>query len=264
MRNLKRIQMAWERNVVIKNQEELEIMCAAGRINALALQAVREAIAPGVTTAALDKIAETVIRDHGAIPAFLGYPGPTPYPATINSCINEEMVHAIPGQRVIKEGDLVSIDCGTVYEGFVADSAFSVGVGEVSAQVTQLISVAEKALEIGISKMQAGNRVGDVSAAIQKYVESFSFHVPREYTGHGVGRKMHEGPQVPNWGLPGRGMVLRPGMTIAIEPMVLVGTPYTRVGPDQWAVSSVDKSLTAHAEHTVAVTEGDPWILTKV
>mgnify|MGYP005620547981 CR=1 FL=1 len=264
MRNLKRIQMAWERNVVIKNQEELEIMRAAGRINALALQAVREAIAPGVTTAALDKIAETVIRDHGAIPAFLGYPGPTPYPATINSCINEEMVHAIPGQRVIKEGDLVSIDCGTVYEGFVADSAFSVGVGEVSAQVTQLISVAEKALEIGISKMQAGNRVGDVSAAIQKYVESFSFHVPREYTGHGVGRKMHEGPQVPNWGLPGRGMVLRPGMTIAIEPMVLVGTPYTRVGPDQWAVSSVDKSLTAHAEHTVAVTEGDPWILTKV
>jgi len=264
MKNLKRIQMAWERNVVIKNQEELEIMRAAGRINALALQAVREAIAPGVTTAALDKIAETVIRDHGAIPAFLGYPGPTPYPATINSCINEEMVHAIPGQRVIKEGDLVSIDCGTVYEGFVADSAFSVGVGEVSAQVTQLISVAEKALEIGISKMQAGNRVGDVSAAIQKYVESFSFHVPREYTGHGVGRKMHEGPQVPNWGLPGRGMVLRPGMTIAIEPMVLVGTPYTRVGPDQWAVSSVDKSLTAHAEHTVAVTEGDPWILTKV
>jgi methionyl aminopeptidase len=264
MKNLKRIKMAWERNVVIKSQEELEIMRAAGRINALALQAVREAIAPGVTTAALDTIAETVIRDHGAIPAFLGYPGPTPYPATINSCINEQMVHAIPGKRVIKEGDLVSIDCGTVYEGFVADSAFSVGVGEISPLAAKLLSVTEKALEIGIGKMRAGNRVGDVSAAIQKHVESFGYHVPREYTGHGVGRKMHEGPQVPNWGLPGRGMVLRPGMTIALEPMVLVGTPYTRVQADQWTVASVDGSLTAHTEHSVAVTDGEPWILTKV
>ncbi|HAY83363.1 MAG TPA: type I methionyl aminopeptidase [Chloroflexi bacterium] len=256
--------MAWERNVVIKSSEELEIMQAAGRINALALQAVREAVAPGVTTGALDKIAETVIRDHGAIPAFLGYPGPTPYPATINSCINEEMVHAIPGNRVIKEGDLVSIDCGTVYEGFVADSAFSVGVGQVSAEVQKLLDVTNKSLEIGISQMRAGNRVGDVSSAIQKYVESFGFHVPREYTGHGVGRQMHEGPQVPNWGLPGRGMVLRPGMTIALEPMVLVGTHRTRILPDQWTVTSMDGSLTAHTEHTVAVTNGDPRILTKV
>ena len=256
--------MAWERNVVIKSQEELEIMRAAGRINAMALQAVREAIVPGVTTAALDKIAETVLRDHGATPAFLGYPGPTPYPATINSCINEQMVHAIPGSRVIKEGDLVSIDCGTVYEGFVADSAFSVGVGEISEEAATLLEVTEKALEIGIDKMRAGNRVGDVSSAIQKHVESFGFHVPREYTGHGVGRKMHEGPQVPNWGLPGRGMVLRPGMTIALEPMVLIGTPYTRVQEDQWTVSSVDQSLTAHTEHTVAVTKDGPWILTKV
>ena len=144
--------MAWERNVVIKSKEELEIMREAGRINAKALQAVREAILPGVTTAALDKIAETVIRDHGATPAFLGYPGPTPYPATINSCVNEEMVHAIPGSRVIKEGDLVSIDCGTVYKGFVADSAFSVGVGEVSQQVKSLLEVTEKALELGIEQ----------------------------------------------------------------------------------------------------------------
>ena len=256
--------MAWERNVVIKSSEELEIMQAAGRINALALQAVREAVAPGVTTGALDKIAETIIRDHGAIPAFLGYPGPTPYPATINSCINEEMVHAIPGNRVIKEGDLVSIDCGTVYEGFVADSAFSVGVGQVSAEVQKLLDVTNKSLEIGISQMRAGNRVGDVSSAIQKYVESFGFHVPREYTGHGVGRQMHEGPQVPNWGLPGRGMVLRPGMTIALEPMVLVGTHRTRILPDQWTVTSMDGSLTAHTEHTVAITNGDPRILTKV
>ncbi|MFN2146005.1 MAG: type I methionyl aminopeptidase [Anaerolineales bacterium] len=256
--------MAWERNVVIKTKAELETMREAGRINAKALQAVREAIAPGVTTAALDKIAESVIRDHGATPAFLGYPGPTPYPATINSCVNEEMVHAIPGSRVIKEGDLVSIDCGTVYKGFVADSAFSVGVGEVSEQVKLLLEVTEKALELGIAQMRAGNRVGDVSHAVQKHVESFGFHVPREYTGHGVGRKMHEGPQVPNWGLPGRGMVLRAGMTIALEPMVLVGTPYTRVQADQWTVSSVDQSLTAHFEHSVAVTDGDPRILTLI
>ena len=256
--------MAWERNVVIKSKAELDIMREAGRINAKALQAVREAIAPGVTTAVLDKIAETVIRDHGATPAFLGYPGPTPYPATINSCINEQMVHAIPGSRVIKEGDLVSIDCGTVHKGFVADSAFSVGVGETSEQVKLLLKVTEKALELGIAQMRAGNRVGDVSHAIQKHVESFGFHVPREYTGHGVGRKMHEGPQVPNWGLPGRGMVLRAGMTIALEPMVLVGTPYTRVQADQWTVSSVDQSLTAHTEHSVAVTDGDPRILTLI
>lgn len=256
--------MAWERNVVLKSQEELEIMRAAGRINALALQAVRDAIVPGVTTGELDTIAEAVIRDHGATPAFLGYPGPTPYPATINSCVNEEMVHAIPGHRVIREGDLVSVDCGTVYEGFVADSAFSVGVGEISKQAKLLLEVTEKALELGIEKMRAGNRVGDVSSAIQKHVESYGFHVPREYTGHGVGRKMHEGPQVPNWGLPGRGMVLRAGMTIALEPMVLVGTPYTQVQPDMWTVSSVDGSLTAHTEHSVAVTDGDPTILTKV
>ncbi|MBT4003465.1 MAG: type I methionyl aminopeptidase [Chloroflexi bacterium] len=256
--------MAWERNVVIKSQPEIEIMQAAGRINDLALKAVREAIRPGVSTAVLDKIAETVIRDHEAIPAFLGYPGPTPYPGTINACLNEEMVHGLPSARTVKEGDLVSIDCGTIYQGFVADSAFSVGVGEVSKEVKQLLEVTEKSLEIGISKMLAGNRVGDVSAAIQEYVESFGYHVPREYTGHGVGRTMHEGPQVPNYGLPGRGMVLRPGLTIALEPMVLVGTPRTKVLSDQWTVVSIDGSHTAHYEHSVAVTEGKPLILTQV
>jgi methionyl aminopeptidase len=256
--------MVWERNVVIKSSQELEIMREAGRINALALQTVREAIKPGVTTAHLDQLAETVIRDHGATPAFLGYPGPTPYPATINACINEQMVHGIPGEREIKEGDLVSIDCGTVYNGYVADSAFSVGVGQVSKEARQLMAVTEKALELGIAQMRAGNRVGDISCTIQSYVESFGYHVPREYTGHGVGRSMHEGPQVPNYGLAGRGMVLRPGLTIALEPMVLVGTPRTRVVDDQWTVVSLDGSLTAHYEHSVAVTEGDPLILTQL
>lgn len=255
---------AWERNVVLKSEREIEVMRQAGRINALALEAVRQAIVPGVTTAELDEIAETVIRDHGATPAFLGYPGPTPYPGTINTCINEEMVHGIPGKRQISEGDLVSIDCGTVFNGFVADSAFSVGVGEVSEDVQQLLDVTEKALEIGISKMIRGNRVGDISAAIQAHVEGFGYQVPREYTGHGVGRKMHEGPQVPNYGLPGRGMALRPGMTIALEPMVLVGTPRTKVLDDRWTVTSADDSLTAHFEHSVAVTDGEPLILTLV
>ena len=256
--------MAWERNVVIKSQPEIEIMQAAGRINALALKAVRDAIRPDVSTAELDKIAEAVIRDHDAVPAFLGYPGPTLYPGTINASLNEEMVHGLPSARTLKEGDLISIDCGTIYQGFVADSAFSVGVGEVSKEVRQLLDATEKSLEIGISKMVAGNRVGDVSAAIQQYVESFGYHVPREYTGHGVGRKMHEGPQVPNYGLPGRGMVLRAGLTIALEPMVLVGTPKTKVLSDQWTVVSIDGSLTAHFEHSVAVTDGKPLILTQV
>lgn len=256
--------VTWERNVVIKSQHEIEIMREAGKINALALNAVREAICPGVTTGELDEIAESLIRDHGAKPAFLGYPGPVPYPGTINASINDEMVHGIPGKRQLKDGDLISIDCGTVYEGFVADSAFSIGVGETPKKVQHLIDVTEKALEIGIGKMRARNRIGDISAAIQAYVESNGYHVPREYTGHGVGRQMHEGPQVPNFGLPGRGMVLRPGLTIALEPMVLVGTYRTRVKEDRWTVVSQDGSLTAHFEHTVAVTDSDPQILTQV
>lgn len=256
--------MAWERNVVVKSPQELEVMREAGRINALALQAVRVEIRPGANTKELDRIAEEVIRAHGATPAFLGYPGPTPYPGTINACINEEMVHGIPSKkRVIREGDLVSIDCGTVYDGFVADSAFSIAVGEASKEAERLLETTIQALDVGIEQMRAGNRVGDVSAAIQKHVESFGYHVPREYTGHGVGRQMHEGPQVPNYGMPGRGLVLRPGMTIALEPMVLVGTPRTKVLSDKWTVTSADDSLTAHCEHTIAVTEGDPWILTQ-
>jgi methionyl aminopeptidase len=254
--------MNWTRNVVIKNKAEIEIMRDAGKINFETLNAVRVAIRPGISTGELDKIAETVIRDHGCIPAFLGYPGPNPYPATLTVCINEEMVHGIPGKRILKEGELVSIDCGTIYEGFVADSAFSIGVGEISAEVKQLLEVTEKALEIGISMMVPGNRTGDVGAAIQEYVSSFGYFVPQEYTGHGVGRKMHEGPQLPNYGTRGKGIKLKKGMTIALEPMVLVGTNRTKVLPDRWTVVSVDGSLTAHFEHSVAVTNRKPFILT--
>lgn len=254
--------MAWERNVIIKSDHEIELMRQAGSINAKALAAVREAIRPGVTTAALDAIAEQVIRDHGAEPAFLQYPGPYPYPATINASFNEQMVHGIPGKRRVQEGDILAIDCGAVYEGYVSDAAFTVAIGDVSAEARKLLEVTEQALMIGIQKMRLGNRTGDVSAAIQEFVEGHGFHVPREYTGHGVGRTLHEGPQVPNYGYPGRGMALRKGITVAIEPMVLVGTSRTTVQEDQWTVSSSDGSLTAHFEHTVAVTDGDPLVLT--
>lgn len=254
--------MNWARRVVIKSPDEIAIMREAGRINALALEAVRQAIRPGVTTEELDAIAEEVIRKHGGRPAFKGYPGPYPYPATITASINDEMVHGIPGPRKLREGDIVSIDCGTIYKGFVADSAFTVGVGVISPEAKRLIEVTEQALYAGIAQMRPGRRIGDVSAAIQHYVESRGYYVTREYTGHGVGRQMHEGPMVPNYGTPGRGLVLRPGMTIALEPMVLVGTPKTRVLEDQWTVASADGSLTAHFEHTVAVTEDEPLILT--
>jgi len=254
--------MSWERNIVLKSSPEIAVMRQAGRINALALKAVREMIRPGVTTAELDAAAEEVIRKHGAIPTFKGYPGPYPYPATICASINEELVHGIPGKRKLQAGDIISIDCGSTFEGFVGDAAFTAGVGEISPEAHRLIEVTEQALYEGIRQMRAGNRVGDVSAAIQKYVESYGFHVTREYTGHGVGRQMHEGPQVPNYGIAGRGMILRPGMTIALEPMVLVGTNRTRVMPDQWTVVSGDGSLTAHYEHSVVVTEGEPQLLT--
>jgi len=237
-------------------------MREAGRINAEALAAAREVIHPGVTTADLDAAAEEVLKKYGCYSPFKGYPGPYPYPASTNVSVNYELVHGIPGKRKLKEGDIVSVDCGTVFEGYVGDSAFTACVGSVSPDAQKLVDTAEGALYAGIEKMVAGNHVGDISAAIQNYAESRGFHVTREYTGHGVGRAMHEGPQVPNYGTPGRGLVLRAGMTIAIEPMLLVGTPATRVLPDQWTVSSADGSLTAHYEHTIAVTDDVPMILT--
>ncbi|MBL8063839.1 MAG: type I methionyl aminopeptidase [Anaerolineales bacterium] len=254
--------MFHERQVNIKSPAEIKIMREAGQINASVLAAVKELLQPGVTTADLNAAAEEVLKSHGCVSPFKGY-GRPPFPASITVSINDEMVHGIPHpKRKLKDGDIVSIDCGTIYQGFVADSAFTAGVGEISPVAKNLLEVTEGALHAGIEKMRKGRRTGDVSAAIQKYVESHGFHVTREYTGHGVGKDMHEGPQVPNIGAAGSGILLRPGMTIALEPMVLVGTYETRVLPDQWTVVSADGSLTAHFEHTVAVTEGEPQILT--
>jgi len=254
--------MSWARQIHLKSPAELKVMREVGRINALVLETVKELLKPGVSTADLNAAAEEVQKKHGCISPFKGY-GQPPFPGSITVSINQELVHGIPSKnRKLKAGDTVSIDCGTVLDGWVADSAFTAGVGEISPEARTLLTVTQEALYAGIDQMRVGNRTGDVSAAIQSCVESQGFHLTREYTGHGVGRQMHEGPQVPNYGRAGTGILLKPGMTVAIEPMVLVGTAATRVLPDQWTVVSADGSLTAHFEHSVAVTEGEPLILT--
>jgi methionyl aminopeptidase len=254
--------MSWARQIHLKSPAELQAMREAGRINATVLATVKALLKPGVSTADLNAAAEEVLRKHGCISPFKGYGHPA-FPASITVSINRELVHGIPSRsRKLKAGDIVSVDCGTVLDGWVADSAFTAGVGEISPEARKLLEVTEGALRAAIERMCVGNRTGDISAVIQNHVETNGFYVTREYTGHGVGRQMHEGPQVPNYGKPGSGMPLKAGMTIAIEPMVLMGTAETRVLPDQWTVVSADGSLTAHFEHSIAVTEGEPLILT--
>jgi methionyl aminopeptidase len=257
--------MSWDRQITIKTPQEIEVMRQAGRINAEALAAARAAIRVGSTTADVNAAAEEVLKKYGVYSPFKNYPGPYPYPTSTCVSVNEELVHGIPTKsRKLKEGDIVTVDCGAVYDGFVADAAFTAPVGEVSAAVHKLLEVTEGALYAGIAEMKVGNRLGDVSSTVQRYVESRGFQVTREYTGHGVGRRMHEGPQVPNYGTPGRGMILRAGMTIALEPMVLMKTWQTRVMPDEWTVCSADGTPTAHFEHSVAVTENGPLIMTRL
>jgi methionyl aminopeptidase len=254
--------------IIVKTRQEIAMLREAGRINALALEGMRRAIRPGVTTAELDAIAEDIIRSHNAIPAFLGYPNPDrrhsdqPYPATITASVNDELVHGIPGPRVLKEGDILSVDCGCIHDGFVGDAAFTVGVGRTSEEAACLMRVTEKALFKAIEASRVGNRLGDVSAAIQEHAERHGYNVVREYTGHGVGRDMHEDPQIPNWGKRRTGVHLRAGMTYALEPMVMLGGPEVYVKPDTWTVATKDRSLCAHFEHTIAVTDGEPEILT--
>jgi len=246
----------------LKSQQELETMREAGRINAEVLSTVRALVRPGVSTADLNAAAEEVLKRHGCYSPFKGY-GQPPYPASICTSVNEELVHGIPNKkRILREGDIVSVDSGTVFEGFVGDAAFTAGVGEISEDTQRLLDTTRGALDAAIQQMRPGKRTGDISAAIQGYAESRGLHVTHEYTSHGVGRQMHEAPMVPNFGDAGTGIPLRPGMTIAIEPMVLVGTHETRVLKDRWTVISADRSLTAHFEHTVAVTDGEPLVMT--
>lgn len=254
--------IAWERSINIKSQYEIEIMREAGRINAEALSAAVALIEPGVTTQALNDAFEAVHTKYGVYSPFKNYPGPYPYPASICTSINDELVHGIPGDRKLQEGDIISIDCGTVYEGFVGDMAVTIPVGKIAKTTEHLLDTTRQSLDIAISKMVAGNTVGDIGFAVQTFVEAQGLFITRTYTGHGVGREMHEGPQVPNYGKQGRGMRLREGMTIALEPMVLVGTSSTIVKDDEWTVASADGSLTAHFEHTVAITSNGPMILT--
>lgn len=254
--------MTWRRGIEIKSIDELARMRRAGQVNAEALAAAAAAVRPGVTTAELDAAAAEVLRKHGATPAFLGYPGPYPYPAVTTVSLNEELVHGIPGTRRLAEGDLVSIDCGAIVDGFVGDSALTLPVGAVDAEAMRLMEATLAGLWAGIAAARPGGRTGDISAAIQQAVESRGFSVTRDYTGHGVGRSMHEDPQVPNFGVAGKGPVLRPGMTLALEPMVLAGAPETKVLEDRWTVASRDGKRTAHFEHTVAVTVDGPVVLT--
>jgi len=252
--------------ITLKSAAEINKMRRAGRIVAEVLERMRERVAPGVTTTELDELAEAVILSYSAIPSFKGYPpgGAHPFPASICASVNEELVHGIPGPRVLREGDIISIDVGAILDGYHGDAAITLPVGRISLEVQRLLEVTEGALYAGIAAARGGNRSGDISATIQSYVESRGYNVVREYTGHGIGRKMHEDPQVPNYGQPGKGVRLRKGMTIALEPMVLAGDSCVKVLDDHWTVVSCDGKLTAHFEHTFVITDGDAEILTRM
>ncbi|MBZ0288511.1 MAG: type I methionyl aminopeptidase [Anaerolineae bacterium] len=254
----------------LKGPDEIAVMREAGRIVARAHQAVAEALRPGVTTGQLNKLVDTVLRDHGATPAFLGYPKPNSpnFPASICASVNEELVHGIPGSRVLREGDIISVDIGSVYKGFVGDSAWTYPVGAISPGAQRLLDVCEEALFVGIRASVLPNETRDVALAIQDFVERKGYSIVRDYTGHGVGREMHEDPQVPNW-WPRKGRKrgwesyrLQPGMTYALEPMVNAGRADTRELDDKWTVVTRDSALCAHFEHTIAITDGEPIILT--
>jgi methionyl aminopeptidase len=238
----------------------------AGQINGQILAALRDALRPGIRTIELDEIAQQMQRDAGAEAPFLGYPagGEHPYPATINVSVNEELVHGIPGQRVIREDDVVTLDCGTQYNGLIADSAITVAVGEVSSQVRQLIEGTETALDIATKIAGPGRYVGDVAFAIQSVLYKYAVTIPPQFGGHGVGYSLHESPHMPNWGTPGKGPMLRVGMALAIEPMGMLGRQETRLLDDHWTVVSNDGSICSHFEHTVLITENGAEILTPV
>jgi methionyl aminopeptidase len=246
--------------IVCRSTAELEQMREAGRLVGEVLTELAAAVAPGVSTADLDELAEKRIRQAGATPAFKGYHG---YPATICASVNDEVIHGIPsGRRVLNEGDVISIDVGASMNGYYGDSAVTLPVGLISEKAATLLRVTEESLHKAIDAARPGNRVSDIGHAVQKHIEAYGFSVVREFVGHGIGQKMHEEPQVPNYGQPGHGPRLAEGMVLAIEPMVNAGSPSVKVLADGWTAVTRDGSLSAHFEHTVAVTAGEPWILT--
>jgi methionyl aminopeptidase len=249
--------------ITLKSPRELDSMARAGRIVAETLELMRRTVRPGLTTEDLDDVAEEFIRSHpGAKPSFKGLYG---FPKTLCISIDEEIVHGIPSKRrVLKEGSIVSVDCGVQLDGLHADSATTIPVGDVSAEAERLMRVTRESLDAGVAAARVGNHIGDIGHAVQTVAEGAGFGVVRELVGHGIGTRFHEEPQVPNFGSPKRGPQLRPGMTIAIEPMITEGSPLTKTLKDKWTVVTVDSKLSAHFEHTVAITEEGPWVLTAV
>lgn len=247
--------------IVLKSQQDISKMREAGRIVAEVLQLMRDTVRAGITTAELDLIAHAHIEKRGGRSAFKGYRG---YPSQICTMLNSELVHGIPGDRVLEDGDVLSLDVGVILHGFVGDAGTTIAIGEIGEEARSLMKVTEDSLYVGIAQAREGNRVGDISAAVQQHVESRGYSVIREYTGHGVGRNMHEEPQVPNFGRAGRGLKLKAGMTIAIEPMVAQGHWRTNVLKDGWTVVTADGSLSVYYEHTVAITDNGPQILTEL
>lgn len=245
--------------IKLKSAREIKLMRDSGKVAAAVLQELEKAISPGVTTAALDKIAEKLIRDAGGEPAFLGYHG---FPGSICTSVNDEVVHGIPGLRRLKEGDIISIDVGVRLKGYYSDTAATFAVGRISSLARKLINITRQSLEEGITAMRSGAHLTDISHAVQRYVEANRFSVVYSYAGHGIGTDMHEEPQVPNFGPPGHGPRLQPGMVLAIEPMVNAGGADVEVLDDGWTVVTRDRSLSAHFEHSVALGEGGPVILT--
>ncbi len=246
-------------SIIVKSEQEIALMRQAGRIVATILEELKAQVRVGMRTEELDAIATRGLEKLGAKSSFKGYRG---YPATLCVSINDEIVHGIPGKRVLQEGDIVSLDFGAIFKGFHGDAALTVGVGKVKPPARQLIETTVGALKAGITAALPGARLGDISAVIQQYAESRGYSVVREYTGHGIGRQMHEDPQVPNFGTAGQGPVLKKGMALALEPMVNIGDWRTQVGDNHWTVSTSDGSLSAHFEHTIAITDGEAAVLT--
>lgn len=249
--------------IFLKTEDEIDLLRAANQLVSKTHVELAKHIKPGVTTAQLDRIADEFIRDHGATPTFKGFPNPfgSPFPATLCTSVNDQVVHGIPNDIPLEDGDIVSIDCGTLLNGFNGDSCYTFCVGNVSDEVKQLLKVTKESLYLGIQAALAGQRIGDISHAIQKHCESHGYGVVREFVGHGIGAEMHEDPSVPNYGRAGNGPLIKNGLCLAIEPMITLGSPKIGMLPDRWTIKTLDGSFAAHFEHTIAVHNGKAEIL---